>query len=66
VAVRWSAVDPDRDIGDDHRGEATLAFNWFFAGHDNKLTLDVSRLRDHSPRGVEQGTRIRVQWDFHL
>jgi hypothetical protein len=66
VAVRWSAVDPDRDIGDDHRSEATLAFNWFFAGHDNKLTLDISRLRDHSPRGVEQGTRIRVQWDFHL
>jgi len=44
--------------------EATLAVNYFFAGHNNKLTADVSRLQSRIGNGGEDdGWRVRAQWD---
>jgi len=64
VALRYAEVDPDVNRPDDLWHEATLAFNWFFHGHRNKLTLDLSRLHDRSAEpGLEWETRVRVQWD---
>jgi phosphate-selective porin len=64
MAIRFAEVDPNRDRADDHVWETTLGFNWFFSGHANKITLDLSRLHD---RGAEPGrqweTRLRLQWD---
>ena len=72
VAFRYSHVDPNLsdDSNEDFRQEFTTGFNWFFAGHRNKLTLDVSHLTlsalDPNPM-VEDKTlseqRVRLQWD---
>jgi hypothetical protein len=48
------------------RQEFTGAANWFFAGHNNKLTLDYSYLTlddDIAPDGNTQDHRVRFQWD---
>lgn len=65
VAARRAVVDPDRAAPGDRRHETTFAVNWFFAGHRNKLTLDVSRL-DLAVAGAEtlRDDRLRVQWDL--
>ena len=70
VAFRYSHVDPNVSEPGDFREEYTVGFNWFFAGHRNKLTLDVSHLTlawpDNNPM-VEDKTlseqRVRLQWD---
>jgi len=64
VAGRYAFVDPAVGVGGDRIGELGGAVNWFFNGHNNKLTLDVSRygLVDASGR---QRSRVgaRLQWD---
>jgi hypothetical protein len=65
LAVRWARVDPNRSAPDDARHEVTVGANWFFHGHDNKLTADVSRLeldRDDGP--TLRDHRFRLQWDI--
>jgi hypothetical protein len=42
----------------------TVAADRFSAGHDNKLTFDVSGISlDEQPTGEQRDTRIRWQWD---
>jgi len=72
VAARWAFVDPDTSRPRDRQKELTGALNWFFRGHSNKLTLDVSRigLEQHDVEGAPlpdlRGTRARLQWDVHF
>ena len=51
---------------DNQRQEFTAAANWFFAGHNNKLTLDYSYLtiRDELLGRRETANRVRLQWDI--
>jgi hypothetical protein len=65
LAVRWALVDPDRTAVDDDRRELTFGANWFFHGHDNKITVDFSRLEldQAAPAPVLRDHRLRVQWD---
>jgi len=64
LAGRFAWVDPDEAIAGDDRRELTFAANWFFRGHDNKLTLDVSRLELEQPGAPERREhRVRFQWD---
>ena len=64
IAVRAAQVDPNISLPEDHIGEATLVFNWFFRGHRNKLTLDMSRIHDRSAEvGRRYENRARLQWD---
>ncbi len=64
LAARVARVDPDVVRGDDLIREATFAANWFFAGHRNKLTLDLSFLdREAADPGERQETRVRLQWE---
>jgi hypothetical protein len=45
--------------------ELTFASNWFFYGHNNKLTFDFSRLKSTIGSGSEDdGWRVRLQWDI--
>jgi phosphate-selective porin len=45
--------------------ETTLAANYFFSGHDNKLSADVSQLRSRISGGSgDEGWRVRLQWDI--
>lgn len=47
------------------REEYTAAANWFFAGHNNKLTLDYSflTLDDDVASATVDDHRVRLQWD---
>ena len=68
LAVRYAFVDaPDvANIGtDDDREEYTVGLNYFFAGHNNKVTLDYSYLTldDESAGRKVSDNRVRVQWD---
>ena len=49
VAARWGFVDPHTSTPRDCQQELTGALNWFFRGHANKVTLDVSRITLSAP-----------------
>jgi len=63
LAVRYARVDPSSAVDDDRRDELTLAGNWFFAGHRNKLTVDYAHLTGQGET-EQTGHRVRVQWDI--
>ena len=64
IAFRLAEVEPNASVDDDAENEWTLVFNWFFAGHRNKLTFDISRLHDRNEEvGRRWENRIRLQWD---
>jgi phosphate-selective porin OprO/OprP len=51
IALRYAAFDPNRGIASDYEREGTIAGNWFFNGHRNKLTADYSLVkRNHAPQ----------------
>jgi phosphate-selective porin OprO/OprP len=64
LTLRYAVVDPDRRVARDTREEWTVAGNWFFDGHRNKLTADLSRLGIDDPTGSGTAWRVRLQWDF--
>ena len=51
---------------ENERQEFTIGANWFFNGHNNKLTLDYSYLTiDDGALGLDDdGSRVRLQWDI--
>jgi phosphate-selective porin len=68
LAMRYAYVDePNRvDLSlENRREELTIGANWFFAGHNNKLTLDYSWLdiEDSQLFLEESDNRLRLQWD---
>ncbi len=63
-AIRMAAVDPDRDRAGASIRELTLGANWFFQGHRNKLTLDLSRVDRRNAPDTELSNRVRLQWDW--
>ena len=68
LAVRLAYVDEPNAIDrsfENERTEHTLGANWFFNGHNNKLTLDWSRLKvsDGLLGLSDSENRIRFQWD---
>lgn len=65
-ALRYAFVDPNADRSNDLQREVTAAINWFFSGHSNKLTFEISHLRVEDPvRLIEQSEeRARMQWDI--
>jgi len=64
-AFRYAWVDPDRSQSHDDRQEFVIGVNWFFSGHDNKLTSDFSLLAFEQLEGPQlRERRLRVQWDI--
>ena len=68
-AARYAYLEEPngQDISfDNERQEFTLAANWFFKGHNNKLTFDVSwlTLEDDFLDQRESEPRARLQWDI--
>ncbi len=66
LAARVALVEPYPLADLHHNKEFTLAMNWFFNGHRNKLTSDVSRLKIDDPQGEATDWRFRLQWDISL
>jgi phosphate-selective porin OprO/OprP len=63
LALRYARVDPDRSVPDSLEREWTMAANWFFKGHRNKLTADLSSVRRVFAPETDKQTRFRMQWD---
>ena len=64
LAARYANYLPDRDL-DPRQEEYSFALNWFFRGHKNKLTAEVSVFDfEGEPQEVERTTRFRLQWDI--
>jgi phosphate-selective porin OprO/OprP len=67
AAVRHAQVDPNTDVGGNRRTETTAAANVFFnqAGHNLKLTGDLSLLTDEAKAGDDKNNiRSRVQFQL--
>jgi hypothetical protein len=65
VAFLYAFYDPNVDQRDDLLQEYSVVINWFFAGHNNKLTTDLTYFAVQDPtRGEEEGVRFRLQWDI--
>ena len=64
MAFRYARFTPDNDLSP-FQEEFSLAFNWFFKGHRNKLTAEVSGFDfEDQPGDLERTYRFRVQWDI--
>ncbi|WP_026956834.1 porin [Algoriphagus vanfongensis] len=65
IAMRLSQYRPDLDIRSNTQQEVGLVGNYFFAGHKNKLTAEVTRFtfEDQSLLRKDE-TRFRFQWDI--
>ncbi|MFH6942507.1 OprO/OprP family phosphate-selective porin [Flavobacterium sp. FlaQc-50] len=67
MAGRHAVYRPDKNYKDNLQRESTVAFNYFFKGHKNKLTGEVSYF-DFQDSSLQYtgGWRFRVQWDISL
>ena len=68
LAARYAWLEEPNETDIDlynERQEYTLGANWFFNGHNNKLSLDFSHLTlDDAEAGAdESANRVRLQWD---
>jgi phosphate-selective porin len=68
LAVRYSFYRPDTDVDDNRYDELSFGANWFFGGHSNKLTAEITRFDATFQPGtvMEDGTRFRLQWDVQF
>lgn len=67
MAARHAAYRPDNSIRENRQDESTLGFNWFFKGHKNKLTSEVTYFSSQDKTlSLQQGWRFRIQWDISL
>ncbi len=60
-AIRYASVESGDSVADEK--EYVLAANWFFKGHRNKLTTDISRRTIRDADGTDHESRLRLQWD---
>ncbi|WP_224484310.1 OprO/OprP family phosphate-selective porin [Robertkochia aurantiaca] len=65
IAARYAWYTPEERIIDNLHKELGFGLNWFFAGHRNKLTAEVTWFELEGPTfPVTDEVRVRVQWDI--
>lgn len=64
LAGRYALYDPDAARGSDRQQEITATINWFFHGHSNKLTAEVTHHILEFPAARSSAQRYRLQWEF--
>lgn len=64
LGVRWSEYHPDASVQDLDWRELTFAVNWFFSGHDNKITAEYTHFTAEAPTQTRNDGRWRLQWDI--
>jgi hypothetical protein len=66
VAGRYALVDMDTDRSNDKRSELSAAINYFFDGHSNKASVQLSRLTFEDPFRLQKAAenRLWAQWDL--
>jgi len=68
LAARYASVEEPNKVDRafmNEREEFTVGANWFFSGHNNKVTVDFSHLTldDGLLNESASDNRIRLQWD---
>lgn len=67
IAGRYAFYYPDRNIKDKKNTEYSATINWFFNGHNNKLSADISYLKvEESINKSISDWRYRLQWDISI
>ena len=66
LAIRYAQVRPDNSAITPESTEAAIGGNWFFNGHRNKITLDLTRLREKTPGATTASWGFRLQWDVSI
>ena len=65
IAGRYAVFTPDIKSQDYFQNEYSLAVNYFFNGHLNKLTAEITRFEfDDVVEGNDGRYRFRIQWDI--
>ena len=65
LATRYARYVPDTDFSGNLEEEFTVALNWFFRGHRNKLTAEFTVFDFETDfQVVKRTSRFRVQWDI--
>jgi phosphate-selective porin OprO/OprP len=67
VAMRNALYYPNAEATQNEENETSMAFNWFFNGHHNKLTFETSYF-NYTDTSLEPADewRFRIQWDISL
>ena len=63
IASRYSIYIPDISNNGVLEHEWVLSLNWFFRGHNNKLTSEVAWIQMQDNLVINPGWRFRFQWD---
>ena len=67
AAFRHAFYRPDTGVSRNAAQEFSLAANWFFKGHLNKVTAEVSYFLFPEKAGEDvDGFRFRLQWDVSI
>ncbi len=67
LAVRNAGYMPNREADQTKKRETSMAANWFFNGHKNKLTAEVSHFKYDKTGDIPSDQwRFRLQWDISL
>jgi len=67
IAMRYAIYNPDRDLDGNLQEELSLNFNWFFKGHLNKLSAEISLFDfEETTDNIQDGFRFRIQWDISI
>lgn len=65
IAMRYAEIRPDLSISQNKQKELALAFNWFFVGHRNKLTTEITKFTfEDSTLPQSDEIRFRLQYDI--
>ncbi len=63
-AARFAYIDLDRGLSGDREWEFSVAANWFFNGHRNKLTTDLAYINRQMASETDTHVRFRLQWEW--
>jgi len=67
IAARNAGYMPNREADQTKKRETSVALNWFFRGHKNKLTFETSYFNYDKTGGIPADEwRFRLQWDISL
>jgi len=67
VAARHAEYKPNEKEANNLQQETSFDLNWFFNGHKNKLTTEISYFSSQDQNlNLATGWRYRLQWDISL
>jgi len=66
MTARMARVDPEAPAATPRETELALGGNWYFDGHKNKLTLDITRKTGELSSGNDDSWGVRFQWEISL